>query len=107
MKQPRKCWKNSEAVYGHKSEASLHILEQKFYAATYDKDGGIGAHKLCIAKLECLGSQMKALGEQYVNGKDSQPEFAHFHSAWDKARRKILVPYTLSRMKRPKNVVSI
>lgn len=76
-----------DAVYGHKSDASLHTLQQKFYGATYNKEDGIGGH---ISKLEHLVSQMKNLGETVSQGmlvakilNTLPPEFSHFHSAWD------------------------
>ncbi|KAK7579919.1 hypothetical protein V9T40_000548 [Parthenolecanium corni] len=76
-----------DAVYGHKSDASLHTLQQKFYGATYNKEDGIGGH---ISKLEHLVSQMKNLGETVSEGmlvakilNTLPPEFSHFHSAWD------------------------
>lgn len=76
--------KKLEAISGHKSEASLHVLEQKFYIATNDKDGRIGAY---ITKL----SQMKALGKTVSEGMligkviNTLPTtFAHYHSAWNR-----------------------
>lgn len=76
-----------EALYGQKADQALHRLEQEFYAATFDKEGGIAGH---IAKLENLAYEMTALGEtvseRMLIGKilNTLPEkYNHFHSAWD------------------------
>ena len=76
-----------EALYGQKADQALHRLEQEFYAATFDKEGGVAGH---IAKLENLAYEMTALGEtvseRMLIGKilNTLPEkFNHFHSAWD------------------------
>lgn len=81
-----------KAIYYLKFEASLHVLDQKYYAATYDKGDDIGDH---VAKLEHLVSQMKTIGEdiskrmlmaKILNTLPSK--YAHFHFAWNSTSAK-------------------
>lgn len=72
-----------EAFYGQKSDQSLHVLEQRFFVATFDRSDRVAVH---VLKLANLTKEMTVLGEtiseKIVISKilNMLPEeFKHFH----------------------------
>lgn len=76
-----------EAIYGQKADVSLHVLQQRFYAALYQLEEGIAGH---ISRLQHLVNKMRNLSEKIFENMliakilNTLPaNYAHFYSAWD------------------------
>lgn len=86
-------WTRIQCLYGKGSEASIHTLQQKFYAYTY-KGECVAQH---VADLENLRHELKGRGEEISENMlvnkilMTLPEdYKHFYSAWDSSTDKSL-----------------
>lgn len=80
-------WSKLLSIYEQKSETSVHILQQRFYAFSKDPDDSMAGH---ISKLEDLAQKLKELNEPVSDSMlitkilmTLPPEYGHFHSAWE------------------------
>lgn len=90
-------WKKLLTVYDRKSEVSLHVLQQKFFAYEY-KNEGISSH---LSTLEDLASKMKTLGEEIPEKMlitkiimSLPEEYKYFQSAWESSSTQTLSELT-------------
>lgn len=80
-------WLKLLSIYEQKTETSIHILQQKFYAFGKDPTDSIADH---ISKLEDLVQRLKELKEPVSDSMlitkilmTLPSEYGHFHSAWE------------------------
>lgn len=80
-------WQKLLNIYEQKTETSVHILQQKFYAFVMDPCDSIASH---ISKLEDLVQRLKELNEPVSDSMlitkilmTLPSEYGHFHSAWE------------------------
>lgn len=82
----KEMWDKLHAVYEQKSETSIHLLQQKFFAYEFEEKLGVASH---ISKLEDLAKQLGDL-EAPVHPSmlitriltTLPPSYNHFHAAW-------------------------
>lgn len=86
-KTAKDMWDKLFTVYEQKSNASIHLLQQRFYSYTKDPADGIANH---IAKLEEIVQQLKDLKEEISDTMvitkilmTLPANYNHFHSAWE------------------------
>lgn len=84
-------WTKLHSVYEQKSDSSIHLLQQRFYAFTKDPSDSMASH---ISKLEELVQQIKDLGEPISQTMimtkilmTLPSSYDHFHSAWESTEK--------------------
>ena len=80
-------WEKLLSIYEQKSEASIHLLQQKFFSYSKDPMDDISTH---ISKLENLGRKLSLAGEPITDNMvmtkilmTLPKDYQHFYSAWD------------------------
>lgn len=80
-------WTKLESVYEKKSQATVHLISQKFFNFSKDPSDDIATF---ISKLQSVVQQMKDLGETISDNivvtkvlMSLPQEFSHFASAWE------------------------
>lgn len=80
-------WEKLHRVYEQKSETSIHVLLEKYYAFKMDQKDSIATH---ISKIEDLAQQLKDMGEILSPAmvvtrilSTLPSSYAHFNSAWE------------------------
>lgn len=83
----KEMWDKLHAVFEQKSQTSIHLIQQKYYAYQMDENDNIASH---ISKLEDLAQQLKDLGEPIPKSMlmtkilmTLPSSFSHFHVAWE------------------------
>jgi hypothetical protein len=79
-------WEKLLSIYEQKSEASIYLLQQKFFSYSKDPMGDISTH---ISKLENLGRKLSLAGEPITDKMVMTKilmmlpkDYQHFYSAW-------------------------
>lgn len=85
----REMWQKLSDVYEQKSEAGIHLLQQKWYSATKEDADSIATH---IAKLENLAHRLRLMGEQIPDSMiitkilmTLPSSYRYFVSSWESA----------------------
>jgi len=80
-------WEKLLSIYEQKSEASIHLLQQKFFSYSKEPTDDMSTH---ISKLVNLGRKLNLAGEPVTDNMVMTKilmtlpnEYNHFYSAWD------------------------
>ncbi|KAL4118876.1 hypothetical protein QTP88_011758 [Uroleucon formosanum] len=80
-------WEKLLSIYEQKSEASIHLLQQKFFSYSMEPTDDVSTH---ISKLVNLGRKLSLAGELVTDNMVMTKmlmtlpnEYNHFYSAWD------------------------
>lgn len=83
----KEMWEKLLSVHEQRSDASVHMLQQQWYAMTKDPTDDIATH---ISKLEDLAHRLRNMGEQIPNSliitkilMTLPAHYNHFVSAWE------------------------
>lgn len=83
----REMWTKLETIYEHKTQTSVHLLQQKFYSFNKSPQDDMAMH---ISKLEKIVQELKDLNEKVSDTMvitkilmTLPSEYGHFFSAWE------------------------